>query len=57
MRAVDPDYIKQETTAPPMPPPPATKLNDWEIDVIEAWAKPMALLPLAPLVAGAADLG
>ncbi len=31
--------------APPMPPPPATKLNDWEIDVIEAWAKPMALLP------------
>ena len=30
-------YINHANTQP-MPPPPATKLNDWEIDVLESWA-------------------
>jgi len=32
-------YINQGPNSEPMPPPPATKLNDWEIDVLESWAK------------------
>jgi len=31
--------INQGKGSLPMPPAPATKLNDWEIDVIESWAK------------------
>jgi hypothetical protein len=29
----------------PMPPAPATKLTDWEIDVITAWSKEMPPAP------------
>ena len=30
-------YINQGPGSDPMPPPPATKLNDWEIDVLVRW--------------------
>ena len=39
-------YINQVKGTPyPMPPPPATKLNDWEIDVLETWAKETPQMP------------